>query len=140
MLLISYLIDNKRSIYILYSDKCSLCFISLPWDQSTLLGYFLEQMFYIVMCIAYFSVIGSLLIPFMSICIHYRAFYQIVRHLIDQWNTCSTVEKHRSSNFSNDQKFLFDLIRFDVSFKRYVAKWNENYKIKFFEPFSWLTA
>lgn len=101
-------------------NLCLVIFLSLsfslPWNQSTILGYFMEQMFDIVMCLVYFPVNGILLLPFISICIHYRTFYQIIRNLVDHWN--DSTKNHQFNNIEIDRKFICDLIQFDISFKK----------------------
>ena len=53
---------------------------SLPWDQTTLLGYFGEIIFCILVCEAYLLYNGAVLLTFVSICLHHKAFSGMFQH------------------------------------------------------------
>lgn len=94
------------------SFNSSTC--SLPWSQSTIVGYFGEQLLINVMCFIYSVINGVLLLLFISICLHYRTFYEIIKHWIDEWNN----ENANGNTNRCDEKFLCELIRFHVSAKK----------------------
>ena len=83
---------------------------SLPWDQTTLLGYFGELMVIIAILLAYFTPTNTLLILFISMCFYHRAFYEIFKHTIDQFERQTDDDKCES-------KSINDLIRFRISVK-----------------------
>lgn len=66
-----------------YSTELNL-FLSfrLPWDQTTLLGYFFEMNIAVIGSAAYIITSGVFFILFASICLHHRAFYHIFEHFI----------------------------------------------------------
>lgn len=91
---------------ILYHFICSV-----PWNQSTISGYFCTMLFTTAIVVAFMVVHGLLLVLFISICIQHRAFYQIVQELIAQWN-CHPKEYHSA------HEFICRVIRFHISVKR----------------------
>ena len=83
--------------------------LSLPWDQSTISGYLSEMFFGFNIGEGYLFINGTILLLFMSMCMHHRAFYKMFKHLTDQWN-----RPHRSID---EKMFLCHLIRFHISVK-----------------------
>lgn len=53
----------------------------------------------------------TLLLFFVSICLHHRAFYRMFKHWIDKRN--------RQQRNDSDEMFLCDLIRFHIMVKEY---------------------
>lgn len=78
----------------------------MPWDQSTIYGYFGEVCALISVGEVIVLVNGVVLLLFISICFHHRAFCEIFRQLIGEWTRNST-ERH-------DREFICRLIRFHV--------------------------
>lgn len=79
---------------------------SLPWNQTTILGYFGEICFTVIASETYLIVTGVFLILFISICNHHQAFYDIFKQSINECNR-------------HDEKFIRGLIQFHISTKRY---------------------
>lgn len=88
-------------------------FSSLPWDQSTLLGYFAESCFEITTGMTYYIINGVMILLYISICIHYQAFYDMIKHSTDKWTLSN-------DNYKNNEQFLRNLIRFHISAKEWV--------------------
>lgn len=84
-------------------------FHSLPWDQSTPWGYFGETCFNILLAISYLIFNGPILMLFIFIALHFRAFYEMFRH--------SLQELDQSKGNGNKKRILIKLIRFHVSAK-----------------------
>lgn len=78
---------------------------SLPWNQSTYLGYFAEILFHSITSYGYGISIGTPLLLFISLCFHHQAFSKMFKHSIDE------SEKY-------DAKLLCDFIRFHISAKK----------------------
>lgn len=83
---------------------------SLPWDQSTLIGYFGEISFNVIVGATYFISNGVMILLYISICIHHQTFYEMVENSIDKWALSD-------KNGKNTEKFLRNLIRFHISTK-----------------------
>lgn len=82
---------------------------SLPWDQSTLVGYFAE-----IFCVwhngqVYLLAVGAVILFLISICYHHHAFYQIFKHSVDKINNFDENRKH--------EDVLRNLIRFHMLVK-----------------------
>lgn len=82
---------------------------SLPWDTTTLTGYIGEIIFDINLAEAFYIATGVLLLLFMSICLHHRAFYKRFQHSLRALDQPNEIE--------NIDKFICDLIRFHISIK-----------------------
>lgn len=82
---------------------------SLPWDQSSYVGYFGEIFFTILFAYGYLILHGVSLILFISMCLHHRAFSEIFKRLIDAARQC-------------DENSLHDLIGFHLTAKEYVIR------------------
>lgn len=80
---------------------------SLPWAQDTLIGYIGTTIYEILLGITYFIANGSLLLLFISICLHHEAFFKMFQHLLRK---LETPDKHR-----NDTKYLCKIIRLQIS-------------------------
>lgn len=78
---------------------------SLPWNQHTLIGYFGETFATLLIGEAYGIANGSLLLLFVSLCMHHQAFYQMFQY------STSKLESR------NAQEQLCKLIRFHSSVK-----------------------
>lgn len=61
--------------------KFGLC-CSLPWDQSTALGYFGEILVISLNSQAFMLADGATLLFFLSLCFHHIAFYKMFKHSI----------------------------------------------------------
>lgn len=79
--------------------------LSLPWNQTTAIGYFGETCMGAMIGYALTTFSGSLLIFFISMCLHHRAFRQMFDHSLQKFNR--SVKKKPEST-----KFLCNLIRF----------------------------
>lgn len=86
----------------------------MPWNQSTYVGYVGEIGFSVVTCEAYFLVDGLLLLLFISICLYFRSFREILKNSIRIRN------QFDGNRF--DHEFLCDLIRFHISIKKWVKQ------------------
>lgn len=53
---------------------------SLPWNQETLFGYFGEILTIVVTGEGYILTNGAVLLLFISLCMHFRAFFEIFQH------------------------------------------------------------
>lgn len=84
----------------------------MPWDQGTLVGYTLEQLFVIFTGSSYLFCNGSLLVFFISVVWFHEAFYAIFR------NTLRELDQPNRSR-SNDE-FLRQLIQLHVLTKELV--------------------
>lgn len=83
---------------------------SLPWGQSTLVGYFFKICFDICAGEACLFPIGAIIILFFSMSLHHRTFCQIFRNEVkelDSINKTHDVAEH-----------LQKLIRFHISAKK----------------------
>lgn len=89
------------------------CF-SLPWNQTTLMGYSGEICVIISAGFASFAISGALLILFVSVSLHHQAFYKIFKYKLDAVDRC---EENQC-----DEMFLRDLIRFHISAKEWVLQ------------------
>lgn len=82
---------------------------SVPWNQSTPVGYVEEMCFSIPISFGYFFVSGTFSLLFISICVHHQAFYEMFK---------LSVNKLKRSNVRRcDAKFLRDSIRFHILVK-----------------------
>lgn len=81
----------------------------LPWNQSTYFGYFGEIAFSIITTEAYFLVVGSVFLLFISMCLYYWSFCEMVDKSISMWNELD------GNRFDFDS--IRDLIRFHMSVK-----------------------
>lgn len=84
--------------------------LSLPWNQTTAIGYFGETCLEAMIGYALATSSGSLLIFFISMCLHHRAFRKMFDHSLQKFNR-SVKKKPESA------KFLCNLIRFHISVK-----------------------
>lgn len=80
---------------------------SVPWNQRTLLGYLAESAFIVSFAETYFISNGAVAVPFLAICWHHQAFYQMFREKLNQLNVES----------GNDKIVLCELIQFHTSVK-----------------------
>lgn len=94
---------------------CLLPLFSLPWDQSTIIGYLGEQILINIMCFVYSVINGVHLLLFISICLHHRTFYEIIESWIDKWNNGNG---NGNPCDRDARKFLHSLIRFHISSKK----------------------
>lgn len=97
------------------NSKCNtICAnFRLPWNQTTLYGYYGE----VITCTAFGNVYGAIIFTlslfFVSICLHHEAFCKMFKVWIDDWNGH---EGNRESRCS-DEQFICNLIRFHVTVK-----------------------
>lgn len=82
---------------------------SLPWDQTTLIGYFEEMVFTAVVAFAFWFTNGVFLIFFTSICIHHRAFYEIFKHSVEKFN-----RRYRNTKSIRELIYFYMLIKKQV--------------------------
>lgn len=85
--------------------------IRLPWNQETLLGYFGETCYFVVVSLSYLIINGTFMLLFISLCLHNGAFYEMFHHFIRKWE--------ESDENRNDVEFLHKLIEFHVSTKKW---------------------
>lgn len=83
---------------------------SLPWNQTTFGGYSAEMCVSVLFALGYQIPLGTILLFFISICVHHHAFYVIFENSIKKWN-------RRREKSLLDRKFICDLIRFHISVK-----------------------
>lgn len=83
-----------------------------------MIGYFGEMLILILISEVYLLISGVLLLLFISMCIHHRTFYEILKRSVDKWNDNISIS-------TDDKQFLCNLIRFHVSSKEYVEQ-NDN--------------
>lgn len=84
----------------------------MPWNRETPLGYAGEIIYFLWTAEGYIFVNAAIVLLFVAICLHHRAFYEMYCYELNKLNC---VDKHR-----NNQQFLSDLIEFHISFKKYV--------------------
>lgn len=82
---------------------------SLPWDQTTPLGYIGKFIYSEVVTQAYLLGNSAFLLLFIFICWNYRGFFEVIRNFVDRLN-------HPDVNQIN-QKLLKQLVEFHVSIK-----------------------
>lgn len=87
---------------------------SLPWDQTTPFGYFMEMCVSLPFGAAYYIINGTLLILFVSICLHHQAFYEMFSYSV---NSLQVVHGHHIK-----KKILNDLVRFHIAVKEWVQE------------------
>lgn len=85
-------------------------FCSVPWDETTLLGYIAEENFVCYCGTTFMVASGVTLLLFISICFHLRAFYEMFDFSIYEWNHLDMHE--------NDEEFILKLVRFHVLVKK----------------------
>lgn len=85
---------------------------SLPWDQTTKLGYFMEMICDLIFGEFYLLGNGAFLLLFISICLYHLAFYKRFKYSISKLS--------QSENPGNDKKLLCDLIQFHNMVKEWV--------------------
>lgn len=57
--------------------------LSLPWNQNTPIGYITTMVYSISSSESYFLLNGSILLLFISMCLHHRAFYRRFEYSLD---------------------------------------------------------
>lgn len=87
-------------------------FISLPWNQNTPIGYFAEVLYQMIAPDAFYITHGSVLLLFISICWHHKAFEQIIRHMMNQFDHLETDRNYKKS--------LCQIIQFHITVKKLV--------------------
>lgn len=70
--------DNLNTNFLKHSYI--LQFFSVPWNQSTLFGFFEDVLFCIIVAEAVFLFNGAFILLFISICWHHQAFDQMLQH------------------------------------------------------------
>lgn len=78
-------------------------------DQDTFAGYIAEIVYCCFGGEAYILSNGVILLLFVSICLHHKAFYQMFKHAAIKFDE---PDKNR-----NDHEYICDLIRFHVKIK-----------------------
>lgn len=95
-----------------------ICFVeidllcSLPWDQSTPIGYFYKISFDTLVGVTYLVSNGALLVLFVSICLFHQAFSKMFEHSLRKLG--------ESGGDHNDEELLCQLIQFHISVKKWV--------------------
>lgn len=85
-----------------------LIYFSFPWNQQTPIGYIFELILDIASAEGYWIGCGSLLLLFISINLHHRAFFEMFRHLL---RDLDQFDQHK------DQHLFHKLIQFHKSVK-----------------------
>lgn len=85
-------------------------FISMPWDQTTPIGFFFEWLFDLIGGEMYWLGCATLLLLFVSFSMHHHAFCVMFRHLSTKMNV--------SDNTRNEKFILLDLIHFHITVKK----------------------
>ena len=80
----------------------------LPWNQQTPIGLLCEFMVQFAVAESYWINCGSILLLFISINLHNRAFFEMFRHLLQTLDW---------ANERNEQHLLHELIHFHNSVK-----------------------
>lgn len=83
---------------------CILKFISLPWNQNTLLGYFGEMIFTLVSGESYLLFNGTFILLFVSICWHHQTFHEILQNSLHKFDSFDSKR--------NSHEFLCELLHF----------------------------
>lgn len=96
-------------ICVISENIFAIIWISLPWNQETLVGYIGEIWFDVIVSESYFITNGAILLLFMSICLHHQAFYRMFEKSVQELD-------HFDSK-RNDEELLCNLIRFHVRSK-----------------------
>lgn len=86
---------------------------SLPWDQSTPLGYWAEFFYSAASGAAYLIAFYSMSLLFIGIVLHFGAFNKIYKHWFSQFG--ASVKNH------TDSQLLCKLIKFNIMAKKYVT-------------------
>lgn len=81
----------------------------LPWDQETFIGYIAEIICIVVTDEGYLLTSGSILLLYISMCLHHRAFYEMFRHLLRT--------REHQNRVKNQLEWIYDVIRFHSSVK-----------------------
>ncbi|XP_055310916.1 putative odorant receptor 69a [Sitodiplosis mosellana] len=95
------------------------CRYILPWDQSTIPGYFAEIAFSILTAECYIVYNGAILLSFVSICLHHQAFYNIFYYSL------------RKLGRPNEKELLCDLVDFHNSIKSWFSETADIYSPHF---------
>lgn len=82
----------------------------MPWDYHTRLGYAGELLFGIMLSEAYLIGNGSILMLFVCICLHHKAFFSMFKYLVDKLDE-TLLER-------NPETQLCEVIKFHISVKR----------------------
>lgn len=83
---------------------------SLPWNQSTLLGYFGEVFFITATSVPYFTINAAVLILFISISKYHEQFYQMFSTI--------TTGLNYSKGAKHEMETIRDLVNFRVLVQR----------------------
>lgn len=86
-------------------------FYSLPWNQDTLVGYIGEIAYCCFVGEAYILSNGVILLLFVSICLHHKAFYQMYENAVIK---LTEFDKNQNIHEYNN---ICDLVRFHVTIK-----------------------
>lgn len=78
---IFYVIIIPISLYLF-----GVYFPSMPWDRSYYLGYLGEICYVLCGGVTYILSTGALLLSFISLCLHHRAFFRIFQYFINRMN------------------------------------------------------
>lgn len=109
-IIISIHLNDGKALFSGYYFFFFFFIFSLPWNQDTVFGYFAEMLFMTDLFTIYLVVFGSISLLLVSLCIHYQAFCDMLKHMIDK---CE-----RSHNYpGNDEQFICDIIRFHLTAK-----------------------
>lgn len=81
-----------------------LIFFRLPWNQNTLYGYIGEILFTYFSCESYLFVNGPIVVLFVSMCLHHRAFYEMFNYSLHEMDV--------PNKKKNDKLELWKIIQF----------------------------
>lgn len=85
-------------------------FFRLPWNHKTPIGYIGELLFHIITGQMFLFCTGVVLLLFIAMCLHHKAFYQMYCHSLHKFE-CSGKNRNHAEE-------LCELIRFHASIKR----------------------
>lgn len=80
----------------------------MPWDTRTLVGYAGEITFHLITGALYLHFNGVVMLLFIAICLHHRAFYAMFCHSLQKFD-------HEKNN---PNQFLCQLIEFHILVKQ----------------------
>lgn len=94
-------------------QKNLLIVFSLPWNQTTMYGYFGELGMVVSDTTGFMLVNGTFLLLFVAICMHHQAFLKVFKTVIAKSNQSINTNGKQST-----ARFLCKLIRFHLSVKK----------------------
>lgn len=76
----------------------NLFLFRFPWNQETAIGYLYEICYDLIIVEIYWVCNGSLLVLFVSICLHFQAFYEMFEQMTNnQFNSTEDFQNYQQS-------------------------------------------